>query len=353
MITSFHTPIGRAGSDQVDAMEESVNAHLEQMFLQRVKQDLLFFGVGRTTMRDDNVRRLDAQRRECEGQMVFHAGRALELSMQIIYARGSDRIIGREFPGVDKKILREDLKSHDLLALYTRIIDLGMSDLDKAFEDKYQHAVHRGIVSIYDGRQTLDIWTQDQRPFTERSTGNLADGEEYTMDHVDFRDLFMRPDGTSDFAKMSERTFEEFLKKADSVYYERDVAKKRRNMRWGGYSSRDHEVGRSYVVVGVYFFARLVHGIIELSGQPWTWHKDYLKRRIEREHHSVMKRMRTLAEYALKSEVAWPDQISIEELMELRCAKGTFPATGKGKYDHLHTKIDLSKLNAYRDSEDE
>lgn len=349
MITQFHTPVGRAGSDQVDAMEGSVNAHLEQMFLQRAKQDLLLFGVDRTTMKD-SVRRLDAQKRECEGQIVFHAGRALELSMQVVYARGSDRIIGREYPGIDKKTSNKDRKSHDLHALYSRIIhDLDVSDLNRALEVKYQEARHRGILSIYSGGQTLgDIWSQDQRAFTEKTTGvgTFVDGEEHTMDHSTVSDLFVRPDGASDFSKMPERTFQQFLKKADSVYYKGDVVEqgRRRNMRWGGYSARDHEIGRPYVVIGVYFFARLVQGIIALSGEPWTWHEDYLRRAAERNRHSAMKRMESLSKWILESEVAWSEgAISNEEVMEqLRYRASDLVAIGEGEYGRLHAKLDLN-----------
>lgn len=237
---------------------------------------------------------------------------------------------------------------------------MDISDLDRAFEDKYQHAFHRGIVSIYNGGEKIsDIVSLDQHPFTEKATGTgaLRFGGEHTMDHSTIKDIFVRPDGTSDFSKLSERTFQEFLKKADSVYYKDDIAKKgrRRNMRWGGYSARDHEIGRPYVVVGVYFFSRLVQGIIELSREPWTWHQDFLRRSVQRNHHNVVNKVRALAQQVLKTEGDWPelwrggtdkDVFSIEEIMEHWRYKTPYPAIGKGEYSHLHTKLDLNPLGS-------
>ena len=72
---------------------------------------------------EGGARRLNAQIRECDGQMVSHAGRALELSMQIVYARGKDRIMGRGYPGVPAKQLEQDLYGgHSLFKLYERVV---------------------------------------------------------------------------------------------------------------------------------------------------------------------------------------------------------------------------------------
>ncbi len=338
---TFHTPLGRAGSDQIDAMEESVNAHIEQMFTQRARRDLLLHGVGKA--KTGSSSRLEAQKRECDGQIVFHAGRALELSMQIVYARGADRIMGREYPGIDKKALRRDLKSHSLLGLYTRVIDeLDRPDLSKAFEHKYQEAIHKGVISIYIGDQLLvSMYGQDQWPFAETLMGGLTDGEEHTMDHSTFRDLFVRPDGTSPFAQMPEHTFKEFLGKADSVYYERDVPgeEHRRNMRWGAYAARDHEVGRPYVTVGVYLFSRLVQGIVRLGKEPWIWHPDFLERAIERRRYHVREKLKNLAMQTLTEKVDWPEVISAKRMMKQWDHKPRLPEIGKGNYDRLHKTL--------------
>lgn len=100
---TYQTPPGRAGADQINAMEESVNTQLEQMFHQAAKRNTLDYGVGRTTMISggaDDTLRLDAQKRECDGSIVFHAGRALELALHVVYARGADRIMDSMYHSV-------------------------------------------------------------------------------------------------------------------------------------------------------------------------------------------------------------------------------------------------------------
>ena len=346
MMTTFHTPTGSAGSDQVDSMEESVNAHLEQMFYQRAKQEILSFGVGRTTMKSQDSgsgHRLEAQKRECDGQMMFHAGRALELSMHIVYARGKDRIMGRGYPGATKQLKDDFRGGHNLLELYNKIVrELGKPNLDKAFEDRYQHALHKGITDIYvDDRFLTSIFLQGECPFIERSSSRMADGEEHTMDHSTFPDLFSHPNGTSDFAQIPLDTFEKFLSKADAVYYEDDIPGrgKRRNMRWANYAARDHESGRLYVAIGEYFFARLVQNMIQLSHTPWTWHKKFLDRYILRRRYNVMEKMKILAMQNLKDEVVWPEMISADKMKEYFIHPDESPEIGKGKYDYLHKKL--------------
>ena len=108
-------------------------------------------------------------------------------------------------------------------------------------------------------------------PFREKKIQKSAAGAEMTVDHS--LTPFGMPPGPEmkcrTSGECSEKTFEDFLKKADSVYYAGDISKKRKNMRWEHYSARDHEYGRSYVVIGTNFFARLVKGIIRLSHQKW------------------------------------------------------------------------------------
>lgn len=346
----FVTPPGRAGSDQVDYMEESVNAHIEQMFYQKAKQEILSYGVGRTTMKiqdGGSDRRLEAQKRECDGQMISHAGRALELSIQIIYARGKDRIMGRGYPGVTSSQLKEDTQGgHSLLKLYRRVVqELGKQNLDKAFEDKYQYALHKGITDIYvDDNLLGSIFLPGEEPFTERSTTRIADGEEHTMDHSTSRGLFSHPDGTSNFAKMPYDTFEKFLEKADAVYYEGDAPGKenRRNMRWGNYAARDHESGRLYVTIGVYFFARLVKNIITLGHEGQFWHEDFLNRLIVRRKHNVMNKIETMAMQNLEHEIALPEVISDDKIKQYFISLHAYPDIGNGNYDHLHNKLNWS-----------
>ena len=60
----FSTPTGEAGADRLDVMEESIQAAIEQMFLQLAKRKSLAFGVGRTVAKSsdspDHDGRLDA-----------------------------------------------------------------------------------------------------------------------------------------------------------------------------------------------------------------------------------------------------------------------------------------------------
>lgn len=80
-------------------MIESVHAEIEQWFDQFAKRKTLECGVGRMTTRSSVAHtelQLDAQKRTCEARVVFHAGRALEIALHVIYVRATDRILGRE-----------------------------------------------------------------------------------------------------------------------------------------------------------------------------------------------------------------------------------------------------------------
>ena len=90
----FIVPKGKAGGDVLAAIEESVQAHLDQMFEQDAKHSSIEHGVGRTGIGHgpgESKARATGQLRECEAQMNFHAGRNLDLAMQLVYAKGTDR----------------------------------------------------------------------------------------------------------------------------------------------------------------------------------------------------------------------------------------------------------------------
>ena len=345
----FQTPEGKAGSDQVDSMIESVHAEIEQMFDQSAKGKTLEFGVGRTTAYStapDVKIQLDAQKRECEAQIVFHAGRALELALQIIYARGTDRILGREYPGIDRKQMQKDTKKHELTWLYNKILrELSSRNMKDGFEDVYQHALHSGVVDLYLGETLLDsfYWPENE-PFREGVQARITDGAEMTLDHSSITDvmraLLSRGIGESQFDHMPYDTFEEFLKKADAVYYESDSNEKRRNMRWANYSARDHESGRPYVVVGTEFFARLVKGIIELSHNQSTWHQDFTQRWHERRRHDIRKLMETHARQNFKEKIEFPEMVSIDEAQKLFSDPLSVKST---KYETLHKRYTLQE----------
>ena len=315
-----------AGSDQVDAMEEGVNTHIEQMFEQVAKRNVLDFGVGRTTTKlSTNDTRLDAKRRECDAQAMFHAGRALELALQVVYARGADRIIGREYPGVSQEELKKDREGgHGLRRLYQQIIDdLDERVMESAFEDVFQTALHKEIIDVYlDDKLVTSFFQAKDVPFSEKRINSMTSGVEYTLDHSSPKDMiFPRDTGPSDFSKMPYKTFEQFLDKADASYYESDILDKRgntilRNMRWSHYSARDHEYARPYVVVGVEFFARLVKGIITLSNQPWIWDKEFAERFFERHQNFAIDKLKVLAKQNLEGEVEFPDPIPVKHLLD-------------------------------------
>lgn len=325
----FKTPVGRAGTDQLSAMEESIQFQLEQMFFQLAKKNALENGVGRSARAsgsaDDNMR-LDAQRRECDGCIAFHAGRALELAFHVLYARGADRIIGREYPGTsesESKRIKGERRGHSLFDLYCRITaELSDRSISEALDDVYQRALHRGVVDIrVDDKKLGSLFITEDVPFRETTIARMMDGAEMTLDHLkDHGDLIVPTESTSDFSKMPYKTFVEFLQKADSVYYETDISDKsgnthRKDMRWSHYSARDHEYGRTYVTVGTEFFARLVKGVVGLSNQAWTWHEDFAQRQIVRRQYNIEQIVKTHLMQNFDGEVNLPEMISVDKAL--------------------------------------
>ena len=156
----------------------------------------------------------------------FFGGRALELALHVMYARGADRILGREYPGAEKEQIDKERKSHDLFSLYRRICALRQdSNIKVALDNVYQRALHKGICDIVtiDGVQLYSYHMSEEYPFREESIAKLVDGAEMTLDHLDgFSELIGPLETTSTFMKMPYKTFEEFLHKADAVYYDSD-----------------------------------------------------------------------------------------------------------------------------------
>ena len=294
---------------------------------------------------DANIR-LNSQRRECDGQVVFHAGRALELAMQIVYARGKDRIMGREYPDVPRQHIIDDTqRGHNLAQLYERILrELDNRNMKHAFDDIYLQSLHTGVVDLLlDGNVVASFLLSEDAPFSETKIGGISDGAELTMDHTSFPDLILPFEEASKFSEMPYRTFDEFLTKADAAYYESDIRvdehgnPRRRNMRWSAYSARDHESGRPYVKVGVHFFARLTKGIVMLSRQPWTWDKKFYERWFTRRRHNIMELMNSLAKQNLDGDVSFPSFISNEKAANLYGSNIAQRNLQSG-YDHLHQK---------------
>ena len=340
------TPAGRAGADQVNALEESIQAQIEEMFAQAAKRKILDYGVGRITMTGSggDIQRLEAQKRECHGSTVFHAGRAMELALHVLYARGMDRILGRDYPDADPKQIQKDRQGHGLGKVYRRIVrEFKQRNMKDAFENVYQKALHSGLVDIRVAGEVVDTFcTPENLPFRETATSRISDGTEMTLDHVEIKELLHAQRG-SEFSEMLEDTFENFLTKADQSYYKRDTgkAKGRDDMRWSHYSARDHEPGRPYVVIGTEFFARLINGIVQLSHQRWTWSQGFARRWVEQRQYNVRKTMKALAKENLKEPVALQNWIPIDEAMRVLGGVGE-PTTHirKGGYDYLHTVLE-------------
>ena len=315
----YITPTGRAGSDQIDAMTESVQSELEQMFFQVAKLKSLIHGVGRTGITSDGPDskiKLQAQKRECQAQTASHGGRAIELAMHILYARGMDRILGREYPGVCPKQMKKDRKNHSLKSLYDRICnEFDGRDMQKAFEDAYQTTLHSGLTDLYcDGELVETFLSLNNVPFREVAERAVIEDAERTLDHLDGVDNLFgnQADGNSEFSKIPD-SFASFLAKADAAYYESDTDGKRRNIQWMNYNARDHESARPYVIIGDEFFARLVKGILDLANQRWTWHNDFKNRWHERRQSIIGKLVETHIEQNYTQPVDLPEMIAIED----------------------------------------
>ena len=318
---TYQKPPGEdVGSDQIEAMGEAVNSHLEQMFNQAAKRSLLDFGVGRTTIKaNTHDTRLDAQRRDCDARTMFHAGRALEIALHLVYACGTNRIMGREYPGVSKDEMNKDRKGgHGLGLVYHRILgEIKGRDMKNALEIAYQRALHKGIIDIsLDDELIASFMLAKDTPFRETRIGGMSAGVEYTLDHSSHQDLIFPTQTTSEFSEMPYTTFEQFLRKADAAYYESDLSGKRRDMRWADYSWRDHEYGRAYTVVGIEFFARLVNEIVNLSHQHWVWDTDLVERWWMRHQDLVVDLMETLAGQNLQEGTKFADPVSMEQVMK-------------------------------------
>ena len=336
----FPTPPGEAGSDQLDAMEESIQAAIEQMFWQVAKRDSLTFGVGRTTEKSsgspDRDMRLDAQKRECDGLIVFHAGKALETSLQVTYAKVNNRIPGREYPGVSKDQIQQDRRTHRLEALYDDILNSldanpGLrKEVEDEFESVYQTAFHKGVQDLIVNGELVDrFFLVEDAPFRETKSGGLRHGAAVTMDHSNVRQILMPADGESDFSRLPCGNFREFLHKADVAYYGH------RNMRWSHYSARDHERGRPYVVVGTRFFARLVRGLVEMADEQWIWDEEFARRWHERRRTIVGDQVRIHIKQSYTVTPELPELVSADEMMKSFRSERS---TRTDDYDSIHVK---------------
>ena len=336
----FQTPEGEAGFDRLDAMVESVQAAIEQMFWQVAKRDSLCHGVGRSAAKTsdspDRDMQLDAQKRECDGLIVFHAGKALETTLQVIYAKINNRIPGREGPKVEDGQIQRDRRSHNLEALYDDILesaDAGADlrrEIENEFDSIYRTVYHQGIHDlIVNGKLLRRFTLLDDTPFREVKMGGVRRGAEITMDHSSPKQLLMLLADDSDFSRLPSENFRDFLVKADKTYYGG------RNMRWAHYSARDHELGRRYVVVGSRFFARLVQGLVTMANEQWMWNQKLARRWHERRREIIGDTVRGHIQQSFSATPELPDIRSADEMM------GRFRSWKSERtdnYESLHAK---------------
>ena len=323
-------------------------AAIEQMSSQVAKRDSLNFGVGRTTetdsFRPQDAIRLDAQKHECEALIAFHAGKALETSLQIVYAVINDRIPGRESPGVTSNQLREDRKTHKLTSLYDTILrsvedDQLREGIEGEFESLFQTVHHeRAVDVVVDGERLAWFLSSEDIPFAERIASGFRHGVEITLDHSDFGQAVFPQEQETAFSKLPCRNFREFLHKADQAHYDR------RDLRWSQYSARDHERGRPYVVVGSRFFARLVQRLVGMAqGSHWIWHKGILERWCERRRAVVPNLVRNLVSQEFVEDVDLPDLIPFDAMMDRAARRGSWRTDD---YDSLHaTRLEFRRSN--------
>ena len=343
----FQTPKGEAGLDRLDAMVESIQAAIEQMFWQVAKRDSLSYGVGRSAAKSsDSPNRdmqLDAQRRECDGLIVFHAGKALETTLHIIYAKINNRIPGREGPNVKDGQIQRDRRSHNLEALYDAILESAEAganlrrEIENEFESIYQTVYHQGIHDlIVDGKLVSQFTLPDNTPFREAKMGGFPHGAEITMDHSSVEQLLTPLQSDSDFSRLPWRNFREFLVKADKTYYGR-------NMRWAHYSARDHELGRPYVVVGTRFFARLVQGLVKLANEQWIWDEKLTRRWHERRRKIIGDKVQNHIQQSFNATPELPDMRSVDEMMDWF---RSWKSERTDNYESLHAKWSYQSMPA-------
>ena len=347
---TWHTPKGAAGSDQVYAMEESAHAEIEKMFSQAAKRNVLDYGIERTVNRPDSADislRQSAQRRECDSGIVFHAARALEITLNVLLARATNRIPGREHPDMSedqKDQIHKERRTHGLKPLHERIVGLNGSPsgqhLKCAMEDIYQQTLHEGITDVFvDGERLGQFVLEVARiPFFRKMMGGLRDGSEITTDHVkNYSDVIF----ALEREPIIPGTFENFLEEADRAYYESDLTGKGRNLSWARYGARDHEPGRGYVTVGIIFFSLLTQRIMDLSHwQQWTWQVDFARRWHERRQYQIQTKFEAQLRQGFVSQVELPPMKSIEETMQMAVGRG-YSSPGNQSYERHHKWIKL------------
>ena len=295
---TYIAPQGKAGTDVLYGIEKSIESHLKRMFEQGTQRNVLKYRVDPSTGREDIVR-FRSQVRECDAATTFHAGRAVDLALQLVHAVVTDRILGRKYPHIseeENRLAGSDRSSHNLSDLHEKILQefqehegLSRNDLENALEHAYQTALNKGMVDLtVDDRNVGQIiLLSENLPFYKKSDNSITDGVEKTNHYGNVGTLFSSQT-LSEFEDMPFGTFKEFLQKADKSYYGTN------NTRYNDYAYRDHETGRPYYVAGMDLFARLTKELVSLYQQPKIWHPEFASRFFERKNDNIKQKVDTL-----------------------------------------------------------
>ena len=360
------TPEGTAGEDTRFEIEESVNSHIERMFTQAAKSRALEHGVGYNSDLGANLpdhRRLQALQAECDAAVNFHAGRALDLALQLVFAVVADRIFGRKSKGVANKTVLLDRKKHDLHHLYTRILEeasgpdgVGGDMLVKTLDHAYKTALHRGIVDVMekDGKIIRSFHFTEDQPFRLVNRSGWSVGAEFTMDDSDgrpFGEKILHPLTHPGFSEMSQKTFRDFLEKADRSYFGEAHLKKNRgglNMRSNDYRARDTIAFNAHARAGTEFFGRLCREIVMMARQPGIWHKRLADREWARGYHNFLHTIESLFRETLSAEDGDRLYAEIEKARRLKPGgnEPILPDQGDFFYKVLHKRLFLTPPTA-------
>ena len=361
-MNATRTPNGAAGEDTRFEIEESVNSHIERMFTQAAKSRALEHSVGYNSDLGANLpdhRRLQALQAECDAAVSFHAGRALDIALQLVFAVVADRIFGRKSKGVANKTVLLDRKEHDLHHLYTRILEeasgpdgVGGDMLVKTLDHAYKTALHKGVVDIMEGDNNIigSYVTAENQPFRPINRIGWSVGAELTMDDSDGKpwlEKLLRPVTPHGFDEMPLKTFEDFLEKADRSYFGEAHLKEDRsgglNMRSNDYRARDNIAFKPFARAGTEFFGRLCREIVDMAHQSRIWHKRLADREWERSYHNSLRMIASLFRNTLSAEDADRLNAEVEKARRLKPSgnEPILPDQGDFFYEGLHKKLVL------------
>lgn len=348
-MAATRTPDSVADENTRFAIEESVNSHIERMFTQAAKNNALTHSVGYAS--DVGASRSDRQRyralrAECDAAVNFHAGRALDLALQLVFAVVADRIFGRASKENPKG--RPDRQNHKLRCLYRRILEeasgpdgAGKEILVQVLEHAYQKALHKGVVDIVEGDSKI--------------IGSYVTAENQPFRIVSWARLSVRPEPPAFFNEMTLKTFEDFLEKADRSYFGEAHLKEDRsgglNMRSNDYHARDNIALKPFARAGTEFFGRLCWEIVDMAHQSKIWHKRLADREWEWSYRNSLNTIESLFRNTLSAEDGKRLFVEVEKARRLKPGKNEpiLPSQGDSFYEGQHRKLLLDRIRTGRE----